>query len=350
MVSLDLIHASNAQLRELGPGLVALFVGGTSGIGEYTLKAFVQNTISPRVYLIGRSAPAAERIIQECQILNKDGKVEFLPANVSELGEVDRVCKEIMKKESKINLLVQSQGNMAMSGRDESHEGIDKKMSLSYYSRMRFINNLLPLLTTASTTAPHFSRSLSILSAGWESTINLSDLELKKSFSLGKCADHTITMNSLMTTEFAKRNTGTSFVHSYPSSVNTGLSREMPFWARTLVKIATPLFKPFFVGNDETGARQLFLATSGIYPPLKTGMGFSAGMKRPKGMEVAMGTDGVVGSGGYLGNWTGAPAVRKQVLAKYMENGVSGVVWDHTMGIFERVEKVNAERIKKVEV
>jgi hypothetical protein len=232
----------------------------------------------------------------------------------------------------------------------ESHEGIDKKMSLSYYSRMRFITNLLPLLTTANTSAPYFSRSLSILSAGWESTINLSDLELKTSFSLGKCADHTITMNSLMTPEFAKRNPGTSFVHSYPSSVNTGLSREMPFWARTLVKIATPLFTPFFVGKEETGARQLFIATSGIYPPLKTGMSFSSGMKRPKAMEVAMGTDGVVGSGAYLANWTGVPAARKKIFGEYMEKGVSGVVWDHTMGIFERVEKVNVERISKAGV
>ena len=29
-------------------------VGGTSGIGEYALKAFVEHTVSPRVYLVGR--------------------------------------------------------------------------------------------------------------------------------------------------------------------------------------------------------------------------------------------------------------------------------------------------------
>jgi short-subunit dehydrogenase len=78
----------------------------------------VRHAISPRVYLIGRSAPAAERIIEECRTLNKDSKIQFLPANVSELGEVERICKEIVEKEEKINLLVQSQGNMAMKGRD----------------------------------------------------------------------------------------------------------------------------------------------------------------------------------------------------------------------------------------
>lgn len=50
--------------------------------------------------------------------MNKDGKVEFLKADVSELGEVDRVCKEIAKKEKSINLIVQTQGNLNMRGRD----------------------------------------------------------------------------------------------------------------------------------------------------------------------------------------------------------------------------------------
>jgi NADP-dependent 3-hydroxy acid dehydrogenase YdfG len=86
----------------------------------------VQNTISPKVYIVGRSAPAAERIIKECQTLNKDGKVEFLQANVTELAEVDRVCKEIEKKEEKINLVVQTQGNLTLAGRN----GMDISCSL----------------------------------------------------------------------------------------------------------------------------------------------------------------------------------------------------------------------------
>ena len=93
-------------------------VGATSGIGEYTAKAFVRNTISPHVYIVGRNQSAADRIIKECEGFNKDGKVEFIKADVSELAEVDRVCKEIIKKEKHINLLVQSQGNLNLRGRD----------------------------------------------------------------------------------------------------------------------------------------------------------------------------------------------------------------------------------------
>jgi NADP-dependent 3-hydroxy acid dehydrogenase YdfG len=70
------------------------------------------------VYLVGRSATAADRIIKECGELNKEGKVEFLKADVTELKEVDRVCKELQKREKKINLIVQTQGNLTLSGRN----------------------------------------------------------------------------------------------------------------------------------------------------------------------------------------------------------------------------------------
>ena len=50
--------------------------------------------------------------------MNKDGKVEFIKADVSELAEVDRACKEIQKKEKAVNLLVQTQGNANLRGRD----------------------------------------------------------------------------------------------------------------------------------------------------------------------------------------------------------------------------------------
>lgn len=72
------------------------------------------------MYLVGRNATAADRIIKECEWLNKDGKVEFLQADVTELKEVDRVCKEIEKREKKINLIVQTQGNLTLNGRNGS--------------------------------------------------------------------------------------------------------------------------------------------------------------------------------------------------------------------------------------
>lgn len=70
-----------------------------------TAKDFVKNTISPRVYLIGRNQENADRIITKCATLNNEAKVEFLKANVTELGEVDRICDILSKKDKSMNCL-----------------------------------------------------------------------------------------------------------------------------------------------------------------------------------------------------------------------------------------------------
>jgi len=211
---------------------------------------------------------------------------------------------------------------------------------------MRFIHNLLPLLRVASTTTPHFSRTLSVLGAGHEGVVNLDDLGLDKSFSGAKCANHTIVMNDFMAEEFAAREPAISFIHSSPGVVNTGIARELPAWVRIPLKIATPLLLPFMVGASETGERQLFHATSGIYPPAKPAQGapLAAGTPAPTGLEISEGADGKIGSGAYLVNWNGDITGKSKVLSEYREKGVAKLVWEHTIGVFGQVEKRNLER------
>ncbi|KAH7312931.1 hypothetical protein BKA65DRAFT_516944 [Rhexocercosporidium sp. MPI-PUGE-AT-0058] len=325
MVALDIVNASNARLRELGPGLVALFV-----------------------YLVGRSETAADRIIKECEGLNKSGKVEFIKADVSELAEVDRACKVIQQKEKSVNLIFQTQGNSNMRGRDENPEGLDRKQTLNFWSRMRFISNLLPQLRSASTHPPNFARSISLLGTGNSyGTIDLKDIELKKSFSAYKNAAHTIIMNDFMVEQYGAREPGITFIHTEPSIVNTGFSRELPLWARVGTKMLTPLLYPFFVSADETGQRQLFHATSGMYPPAKpaTSAAFASGVPLPTGSSIMTGANGQVGSGGYLVSWKGERA-KKAKLSGMNHEEVSRTIWEKTAEVFKSAEKINEERGK----
>jgi NADP-dependent 3-hydroxy acid dehydrogenase YdfG len=115
MVSLSQIQASNALISSTFPTrLVALFVGGTSGIGEITLKKFAQHSHQPRAYFVGRSQDAADRIVAECKTLNPGGEFIFVKADVSLIRVVDDVCKDIKAKEKVLNLLFLSQGVMSM--------------------------------------------------------------------------------------------------------------------------------------------------------------------------------------------------------------------------------------------
>lgn len=233
------------------------------------------------------------------------------------------------------------------TSQSESPEGLDRKLTLNYYSRMRFISNLLPQLRNATTVAPHFSRTLSVLGAGTERKVNFDDLELKNNFSGIRCAAHSIVMNDFMTEEFAKREPAISFIHSFPGLVNTGVARELPAWIRIPVKALFPLFSAFSVGAEETGARQLFIATSGLYPPAKPfeSAPLASGVPAPQGIKKVMtGSDGKEGSGGYLVNWNNEITGKQDLLKEYHEKGFGPTAWKHTIGIFERVEKINQQR------
>jgi NADP-dependent 3-hydroxy acid dehydrogenase YdfG len=120
MVSLSEIQASNARISSIyPPGLVAVFVGATSGIGEITFKTFAKYSRQPRAHFVGRSQDAADRIIAECKELNPEGEFHFIKADISLIRGVDKVCKEIKEKEKVINILFLSAGvaSMDRSGR-----------------------------------------------------------------------------------------------------------------------------------------------------------------------------------------------------------------------------------------
>ena len=93
-------------------------VGGTSGIGESTARAFIHNADSPRVYLIGRDQTRASQIIDDLRQVKPDGRVEFIASDVSLLSEVDAACRRIQETEEKVNLLFLSPGVLTMKGPD----------------------------------------------------------------------------------------------------------------------------------------------------------------------------------------------------------------------------------------
>lgn len=117
MVALPEVIASNQRIASyFSNGFVAVFVGGTSGVGEHTLKMFAKYVPKSRIYIIGRSQKAADDIIQECRKLGPHSKFEFIQADISLLKNVDDVCGQIRAKETSINLLFQSQGSVAIQG------------------------------------------------------------------------------------------------------------------------------------------------------------------------------------------------------------------------------------------
>lgn len=113
MVALDAVQASNAQIGKGYPeGLVAVFAGATAGIGEIALHNFAQDTTKPRIYILGRSQEACDRIDADLKTLNPGGEYIFIRSDVSLMRNVDDVCARIKSKETAINVLFMSQGTL----------------------------------------------------------------------------------------------------------------------------------------------------------------------------------------------------------------------------------------------
>ena len=183
MVSYKEIQASNALINDATVPRVAVFVGGTSGIGKFTVRALVATGTSVRIYLVGRkiSEERTHAFIQELYAINPKAEVIWTEGDVSLLAETKRVCEDIKSKESRVDLLFLTAGYAPFGTRRETGEGLEIVQSLEYYSRMLFVLHLLPLLGEAE--AP---KVVSVLAGGLErATIDLDDLNLKKPGNFG---------------------------------------------------------------------------------------------------------------------------------------------------------------------
>lgn len=353
MVRIDTIRESNAQAKGL-EGLVAVFVGGTGGIGESTAKELFIRTTRPRAYIIGRfetlhsvprdvkteadmvcrSEERGNRICNELHEINPQGQAIFIQRDISLIRNVDELCAELREREPKIHCLFLTAGFMTLRGRTETPEGLDRKMAVNYYSRIRCILNLMPNLTAASD-AGELSRVITVLAAGSEGDVRVDDLDLKQNFTLHACLAHCVVMTDFCIEELAKRYPGTSFSHSYPGTVKTGIANELSGPVRLAVKVMYAVMTPWILNVQESGERHFFQMTSQCYPSQKGG----AGIPIPPGMSAMRGTDFKPGSGAYLLDWDGKATGDESVLHKYREMGFGSKVWDHTMNMFAQAEQ-----------
>ncbi|KAI0890813.1 putative short-chain dehydrogenases/reductase [Annulohypoxylon nitens] len=332
MVALSTVEASNASIgKSLPDGMVGVFVGATSGIGEYTLKAFAQRVKNPRAYIIGRSQAAADRIIPECKQINPTGQYTFIRADVSLLNNVDNVCQQILAKEDTINLLFQTQGTMLT---DNTAEGLSYIYVLPVTSRILFALNLLPAIQKAK----GLKRVVSVFASGYEGPYDenqWAEFAVKKPM---KARSHISSMITMANNVMARQAPDVSFVHNYPGAVQTPFGKD----AKGMMAIARTIFN--FIGRflitylppEECGALQLYCATSSRFPPAA---GEAAGVPVSGDVTVSRGTDGQAGSGSYTINYDNenVSTTIDEHLAKAKADGVEERMWAHILEEIKRV-------------
>jgi NAD(P)-dependent dehydrogenase (short-subunit alcohol dehydrogenase family) len=163
---------------------------------------------APYIILIGRSQQGADTVIAEMKKFNSAGQYEFIKGDLSLMKGVRSVADEVAGKVDKINYLCTSQGILSVKAEDDTTEGIDRKTSLHFYSRLttlfdnvlmcRFllVNLLLPKVEKAAEKGDE-ARVISVLAAGHGGVIDVNDMNLSNA-SMKRKADYATAYNDLM--------------------------------------------------------------------------------------------------------------------------------------------------------
>ncbi|KAK5632214.1 hypothetical protein RRF57_007928 [Xylaria bambusicola] len=324
-IPLEVIQQSNSRTADLPEGLIALFIGATSGIGKSTLKQFAQYAVRPRIYIRQQDCRPARRTPQ----WNPSATYEVIEKDVSLIRETNDVVEYIKSKETKLDFLCNSAGFLPMSGRIETSEGLEPSMTTRFYTKIAAIQGLLPLLNAAQ-----HPRVVSVLAGGQESPLVEDDLDLRKpgSFSLIKSSTQSCTMLTLSLEHLAAENPKISFVHSFPGLVDTPLLARGSTGIKNLLLtwIAMPIASLFALRPEEAGARTLFYLTSARFSgDASNGVPAPASVEDPATDTAARGV--------FLVNDKSQSVGDEHVMEELRARGMDKKVWEHTMAIFKGV-------------
>lgn len=213
---------------------VGVFVGATSGIGEFTAYEFAKVTSNPTIYISGRSAVKGAKVEARIMELNPSARVHFLEYDLIYIEQAERLANAIRNNEDKVNVIMLSQGLEKRQQRSETSEGLDEKLTLAYYGRWLIVKTLIPLLQKASR-ADEPARVLTVQGAGIGQTLDINDLELKNDYTPGRAEKVASAYNSVACLIFARKYSDISFTHSHPGYVVD--PELLPMWYKILTKL-----------------------------------------------------------------------------------------------------------------
>ncbi|KAJ7631834.1 hypothetical protein DFH06DRAFT_1337359 [Mycena polygramma] len=273
-----IVKASNATFRPSESYLpVAVFVGGTSAVGQGMVEAFARHVQGrAHIFIVGRNERAAADIIARLpKPAHKDTdgwKHEFLPCDVSLIANVRAVCTEIRTKTTHIDFLVLTAGYSSFVSTAVTSEGLDLLLAMRYYQRYVFIKELLPLINAAHALSQE-AKVMSVLAAGLGSPKRPIDLDnlgktVKPREGRVKVAFRSMMASSgytdAMFAHFAAQNPGIAFTHIHPGVVKTSALRlDLDGFLEPLAWILNPIMPLFAVSQDECAEHMLYALLTG---------------------------------------------------------------------------------------
>lgn len=216
-------------------------------------------------------------------------------------------------------------------------EGLHLLAALIYYSRMRFITQLLPLLHAGP--ASSLRRIVCVAGGGEEGPLDSTDFQGLQ-VPLLSLRGHLITLITLGLEAVARAAPDVSFIHDYPGTVKTPLMYQFKGVIGIVLRTVILVFGRWLcVPLEESGERHLYLATSGRFPPRE---GENAAVKLGEGDVIAVGTKGKAGGGVYSVGWNCESASSRvmELLSELRKKEIVDDIWKHTDEEFQRIAEM----------
>ena len=130
-------------------GKIALVTGGSRGIGAMIAEGFVRNGV--KTYISSRKSDLCDKKAKE---LSKYGECISIPADLTDMNEMDKLVTKIKDKETKLNILVNNAGAAWGASFDDFPEiGWDKVMDTNVKSVFFLTQKLVDILETSASTS-----------------------------------------------------------------------------------------------------------------------------------------------------------------------------------------------------
>ena len=130
-------------------GKIALVTGGSRGIGAMIAEGFVRNGV--KTYISSRKSDPCNKKAKE---LSKYGECISIPADLTDMNEMDKLVTKIKDKETKLNILVNNAGAAWGASFDDFPEiGWDKVMDTNVKSVFFLTQKLVDILEASASTS-----------------------------------------------------------------------------------------------------------------------------------------------------------------------------------------------------
>jgi len=118
---------------------VAIITGGSEGIGFGIASSLAIKGVS--VYLIARTPEKLEKAREE--IIQKGGKAEFFPADITNIHRIKEIIREVYGKEKRLDFFVNNAGTWVGQGIDTNFQDIRKLLEFDMIAPYEITHHLI---------------------------------------------------------------------------------------------------------------------------------------------------------------------------------------------------------------